>query len=295
MRIGLASSCCGDLWQVTQTHPILESRRQQSSPLMRASRAAQQAITVFMRTSCCSFLTICFAQLRQFPGRSICGTWNQRFAWQLRHHSVSSALERDVRPTSITCFDTSDPSRARGACPILCTKHEHAIVRQLSRTGRVSPWRYRSDTDGIAQNAVRRFNEGPASDLVQSGLSDGWWSDETYRIPRPTNRHHIESGSMFRLLVQSYRSELKYRTHPSPRRTNDVFLSWITTCYQAYLSDTPCVLEVDGADWDDLEKRTTSESQGQKNQVPKKVQVITPCADGSLQHEGDVFSQLLHH
>ena len=36
---------------------------------------------------------------------------------------------------------------------------------------------YRSETDGIAQRAVRRVKEGTSAVLLQSGLNESWWAD----------------------------------------------------------------------------------------------------------------------
>ena len=35
----------------------------------------------------------------------------------------------------------------------------------------------RSETNGIAERAIRRVNEGTSAVLLQSGLDDKWWSD----------------------------------------------------------------------------------------------------------------------
>ena len=36
---------------------------------------------------------------------------------------------------------------------------------------------HRSETDGIAERAVRRVKEGPSAVLLQSGLNESWWAD----------------------------------------------------------------------------------------------------------------------
>ena len=36
---------------------------------------------------------------------------------------------------------------------------------------------YRSETDGIAERAVRRVKEGTSAVLLQSGLNESWWAD----------------------------------------------------------------------------------------------------------------------
>jgi hypothetical protein len=36
---------------------------------------------------------------------------------------------------------------------------------------------HRSETNGIAERAVRRVNNGTSSSIVQSGLNDDWWKE----------------------------------------------------------------------------------------------------------------------
>ena len=36
---------------------------------------------------------------------------------------------------------------------------------------------YRSETNGIAERAVRRVKEGTSAVLLQSGLNESWWAD----------------------------------------------------------------------------------------------------------------------
>ena len=36
---------------------------------------------------------------------------------------------------------------------------------------------HRSETDGIAERAVRRVEEGTSAVLLQSGLNESWWAD----------------------------------------------------------------------------------------------------------------------
>ena len=38
---------------------------------------------------------------------------------------------------------------------------------------------HRSDTNGIAEKAVRRIKEGTSAVLLQSGLDEKWWADST--------------------------------------------------------------------------------------------------------------------
>ena len=45
---------------------------------------------------------------------------------------------------------------------------------------------HRSETNGIAERAVRRVKEGTSAVLLQSGLNKSWWADsmECYTYPR---------------------------------------------------------------------------------------------------------------
>ena len=45
---------------------------------------------------------------------------------------------------------------------------------------------HRSETNGIAERAVRRVKEGISAALLQSGLNESWWADsmECYTYPR---------------------------------------------------------------------------------------------------------------
>ena len=36
---------------------------------------------------------------------------------------------------------------------------------------------HRSETNGIAERAVRRVKEGTSASLLQSGLNESWWAD----------------------------------------------------------------------------------------------------------------------
>ena len=45
----------------------------------------------------------------------------------------------------------------------------HGIIARLHHT--------RSETNGIAERAVRRVKEGTSAVLLQSGLNESWWAD----------------------------------------------------------------------------------------------------------------------
>ena len=119
---------------------------------------------------------------------------------------------------------------------------------------------------------------------------------ETYRIPWLTGTHHINNASMPSLAVHAYRSEQKYRTNPTPRRTHNVLVTITTKCYQAYALRTGGGWSGDLliADGDDFEKNIASEVPA-KRFTSKEIQVTTvhgyyicQCADKSLKEDGYV-------
>ena len=48
---------------------------------------------------------------------------------------------------------------------------------------------HRSETNGIAERAVRRVKEGASAVLLQSGLDENWWADS---MERNTNLRNIQ-------------------------------------------------------------------------------------------------------
>ena len=67
----------------------------------------------------------------------------------------------------------------------LLRKHKGACKSSWSRIGILKsftltiPWTtsHRSETNGIAERAVRRVKEGTSAVLLQSGLNESWWAD----------------------------------------------------------------------------------------------------------------------
>ena len=69
---------------------------------------------------------------------------------------------------------------------------------------------HRSETNGIAERAVRRVMEGTSALLLQSGLAIEWWTDsmECYCYLRniqdllSDGKHHMKGGSEYHLTDQ---------------------------------------------------------------------------------------------
>ena len=73
--------------------------------------------------------------------------------------------------------------------------------------------RYRSETNGIAERAVRGVKERTPAVLLQSGLDKEWWADsmECYCYPRLTERHHVKGGSVrFGAMVELHPISAEY-------------------------------------------------------------------------------------
>ena len=63
---------------------------------------------------------------------------------------------------------------------------------------------HRSETNGIAERAVRRVKEGTSAVLLQSGLNESWWADSmecyTYRRPMKDVLGNQLKDLLFRLV-----------------------------------------------------------------------------------------------
>ena len=70
-------------------------------------------------------------------------------------------LEPSHRPKVIYTDDSMEFGRA---CEVLSRNHRASTP-------------HRSETNGIAERAVRRVKEGASAEVLQSGLDERWWSD----------------------------------------------------------------------------------------------------------------------
>ena len=50
---------------------------------------------------------------------------------------------------------------------------------------------HRSETDGIAERAVRRVKEGTSAVLLQSGLNESWWAEFYGMLHLSAKRHRF--------------------------------------------------------------------------------------------------------
>ena len=94
----------------------------------------------------------------------------QTKASQETQRSLQKFLEPDRNPKVI---DTDNPLEFGKACEDLSWNHCTSTP-------------HRSETNGIAERAVRRVKEGTSAVLLQSGLNESWWADsmECYKYPR---------------------------------------------------------------------------------------------------------------
>ena len=80
---------------------------------------------------------------------------------QETQRSLQKFLEPDRKPNVI---DTDNSLEFGKACEDLSWNHCTTIP-------------HRSETNGIAERAVRRVKEGTSAVLLQSGLNENWWAD----------------------------------------------------------------------------------------------------------------------
>ena len=50
---------------------------------------------------------------------------------------------------------------------------------------------HRSETNGVAERAVRRVKEGTSAVLLQSGLNESWWADSMEWLHLSAKRHRF--------------------------------------------------------------------------------------------------------
>ena len=90
--------------------------------------------------------------------------------------------------------------RRKKVCQNSWNRHTDRTCEDLSWNHRTSA-PLRSETNGIAERAVRRAKEGTSAVLQKSGLDERWWGLtlwhviailETSKTSWPTGRHHMK-------------------------------------------------------------------------------------------------------
>ena len=70
-----------------------------------------------------------------------------------------------------------DESRESRKSFILTVKWNLANLVKIYHGNHCASTPHRSETNGIAERAVRRVKEGTSAVLLQSGLNESWWAD----------------------------------------------------------------------------------------------------------------------
>ena len=144
---------------------------------------------------------------------------------------------------------------------------------------------HRSETNGIAERAVRRIKAGTSAVLLQSGLDEKWWADtwsataicETFNISclmgrTPHERRFAEpcKGPVipFGAMVEYHRSSAKGLLHPFGKKVlPGIFLGYVLYAAGIWKGDILV------ADIEELEKLDASEILARR---PNSKGVITP-------------------
>ena len=164
---------------------------------------------------------------------------------------------------------------------------------------------HRSETNGIAERAVRRVKEGTCAVLLQSGLNESWWADSmecfTYlrnvqdllsdgktpyerRFGQPFEEPIIPFGSLVEYHLDSAKDQS--RIHQCGKKVLiGLFLGY--TLYAGGLWKGDVLI----ADFDELETMDASEIYSKRlnaNEVifPKQGEFIFPIADGRIKTSG---------
>ena len=111
---------------------------------------------------------------------------------QETQRSLQKFLEPNRKPKVIY---TDDSLEFGTACEDLSWNHRHHTDRKqmgLLREQCETP--HRSETNGIAERAVRRVKEGTSAVLLQSGLDENWWEDSMECYTNLRNVQDLLSG-----------------------------------------------------------------------------------------------------
>ena len=118
--------------------------------------------------------------------------WLQSYPCQKTSQETQRSLMKFLEPTRKPEVIYTDNSLEFGkACEDLSWNHCTSTP-------------HRSETNAIAERAVRRVKEGASAVLLQSSLGNEWWTDcmenvtaicETFKISCLMGRHHMRDGS----------------------------------------------------------------------------------------------------
>ena len=97
---------------------------------------------------------------------------------------------------------------------------------------------HRSETNGVAERAVRRVREGTACALIQSGLSYKWWhyAQETYCFLRNVVDLQADNQTSYRKRFgEDFRGPIALKSNGSPSLTKIKvgFIQWVQVNYLA--------------------------------------------------------------
>ena len=103
--------------------------------------------------------------------QSWCKTWPPNGSSRIRaksklHKKPRESLQKFLEPTI-------------GKLKVICTDNSQECGKSCEGLSwnQFTPTPNRSETDGIAERAVRRIKEGTSAVLLQSGLDEKWWAD----------------------------------------------------------------------------------------------------------------------
>ena len=123
------------------------------------------------------------------------------------------------RHTNLKLFKTDNSMELGKECEDLSWNHRTSTP-------------HRSETNGIAESAVRRVKEGTSAVFLQSGLDERWWSDSMHgmlllsaKCPRPPCR---------------WENSLRKAIWRTIHRTNNSF--WINGCIPSHFNARPIMI-----------------------------------------------------
>ena len=102
--------------------------------------------------------------------QSWCRTWPLNGS---KHIRAKQKLHRKLKEA---CKSSWNPRGSQKSFTLTISRKIDKACEDLSRNHCTSK-PHTSETNGIAERAVRRVKEGTSAVLLQSGLNDNWWAD----------------------------------------------------------------------------------------------------------------------